>query len=149
VAAARLPANPVLGVPEAGVPCTDLPLDLVEGALGAPVELSSGLVRPDGAAVCSWAGLPGSVVFRAHQNRQDYAAARRTSRTEEGVQVAGLPPSTRGWSAVHRAGDLLVLVPPSTVVRLDVVPAAGWATEDLLTTPAEISLARAVIDSLT
>ena len=88
-------------------------------------------------------------MVRAHQNRHDYAAARRTSRTEEGVQVAGLPASTRGWSAVHRAGDLLVLVPPSTVVRLDVVPAAGWATEDLLTTPAEISLARAVIDSLT
>jgi hypothetical protein len=144
----RLPGNPVLDVPESGQPCTDLPPRVVQAALDVPIELGTTLVGPDGAVVCSWAGLPGSVTVTVRVSPADHQAAERQQHREDGVQVNELD-RARGWSAADRPGDLVVLVGPSTVIRIDVVPAPGWASDDIPTTSAEVALANAVVDMLT
>jgi hypothetical protein len=143
----RLPSNPVLGVAPTGVPCTAVPVGDVEAALGSPAELATALVRADGSVVCSWAGLPGSVTATVHDSQADHAAAERRRRNGDGVPVRGLDKG-RAWSASDQPGDLEILVGATTVIRIDVIPAAGWASDDIATTKPEIRLATAVVDKL-
>jgi hypothetical protein len=143
----RLPANPALGVSPTGVPCTAVPVGEVEAALGAPVELATALVRPDGSVVCSWTGLPGSVTAMVHDSRADHAAAERRRRHGDGARVRGLDEG-RAWSASDQPGDLEILVGATTVLRIQVIPAAGWASDDIATTKPEIRLANAIVAKL-
>jgi hypothetical protein len=117
---------------------------LVAGALGAPARLSSALLGAGDSVVCSWASLPGSVTATVLTGRRPRVAAERALRGDEGAAVAVLP-GARGWSGSDRPGDLVVLVGDNTVLRLDVVPVAGWADDDVPTTRAEIALARDLV----
>ncbi len=139
----RLPANPVLAVQPGAPPCTDIPDDTIGAALGVPPVRASAVSAPRGAVICSWAGLPGSVVLVIDPSASAGAEARRLIRRGDGLEVEGIDGAT-AWSSLEQAGDLLLVGRSAGVAQLEVIPAAGWASEDIATTPAELRLAREV-----
>ncbi|MGH3659465.1 MAG: hypothetical protein ACRDUA_22695, partial [Micromonosporaceae bacterium] len=147
-AVGRLPENARLGVPGPGLPCTGVPRGSVAAALGRPVALATQLTPADGSEMCSWAGLPGSVTVTVLDSPAEYARSIRAGAGDAGTPVRGVP-GGRAWSSPEVPGDLTVLVRPSTVARFEVVPAVGWAQEDVLTTPPEVALAGQAVAALT
>ncbi|MGH3508413.1 MAG: hypothetical protein ACRDO2_14545 [Nocardioidaceae bacterium] len=147
-AVGRLPENARLGVPGPGLPCTGVPRGSVAAALGRPVALATQLTPADGSVMCSWAGLPGSVTVTVLDSPAEYARSIRAGAGDAGTPVRGVP-GGRAWSSPEVPGDLTVLVRPSTVARFEVVPAVGWAQEDVLTTPPEVALAGQAVAALT
>jgi hypothetical protein len=147
-AVGRLPDRPVLDVPRSRPPCTEVRGDTVEAALGRPVALATLLARPDGSVICSWAGLPGSVTVSVLHDLAEFDRAARVAVGDSGTSVRGIA-GGGAWSADDIPGDLTLLLAPSTVAHVVVVPAVGWARADQLTTMPEIDLAREVVRALT
>lgn len=145
-AVGRLPRNPELGVPGTGPPCSEVAESAVADAIGAPVELATQVAWPDGSAVCSWAGLPGAATVTVLDGRTTYERIRNEVVERDGM-VHGVH-GARAWSAANTPGDLTALVAPDRVLRVEVVPAAGWADDDVPTGDTEVALANAVIAAL-
>jgi hypothetical protein len=102
-----------------------------------------------GAIECSWAGLPGAVTISRQPGLVAVEEARAAARASDLLEVNGVKaPLVRAWSDPDRPGDLLLIDGVRAVLRLEVVPSAGWAYDDMLTTPAELALAEAALASL-
>jgi hypothetical protein len=148
-AVARLPSNPILGVNQQGEPCRSVPAARVKDALGLPTELSTQVSLHHGAIECSWAGLPGVVTISRQPGLVAVEEARAVVRASDLLEVKGVKaPLVRAWSDPDRPGDLLLIDGVRAVLRIEVVPSAGWAHDDMLTTPAELALAEAALASL-
>ncbi len=149
VAVGRLPANPVLTQTTPGRRCRLVDTAAIASALGARPTLASEF-SSGREVTCSWAGPPGSVVVTLHTDpalvrRAHHRLAKPTHTRVDGIAP---PRTTAVWSSLDEAGDLLIFKDTEAMVEITVIPTAGFADEDIETTPGERALGRSVWVSL-
>ena len=145
-ALARLPSNPALPVGRPKAPCTGVPESAVAAAMSVPVKMRRTFRQPDGSFMCSWSGLPGSVVISVHRNAIQVNNYRANLSPQLYVGVPGV--HGEAWSQTDAAGDMLIFL-GDRLVKITVVPAEGFASAATRSTPGEVRLANAAIAALT
>ena len=150
LAVARVPRHPLLAPTPTSRPCVDVGPGPLSAAIGAVPVRSSTLRGPAGALMCSWTSQPGSAVVTMLRSRTAIEAYLRRLRLSDYSDVPAVttPPGVRALSRDDRPGDVLLRDGARVLVSISVVPTAGYADEEIETTPGELALVDAVVAAL-
>jgi hypothetical protein len=150
IAVGSLPANPVVEPMTAPRQCNAITAHALSDTLGRPPTVDAGLVFSPGSLTCSWGGQPGSVTVSVTDDVHVMAAFRASHTLSAYVRVPDVVPLGTGsaFSSNETAGDLVVFVDDRLMMRLDVVPAAGYTGPDIDTTDGERTLAEQLLAEL-
>jgi hypothetical protein len=146
-ALADLPLNPELADPRPRRPCARVDERAVAAAMGTGVRLRSAQLAgqpsdPDSPAMCSWAGLPGSVVVTVRTDPVQVTNFRANLSPRVYQRVREIP--AEAWSQDNHAGDLLLFV-GDALVEVTSLPGEGFSSPDVATTRGELRLGRALV----
>jgi hypothetical protein len=146
----RLPGNPELADSRPPPPCRRIDENVVAAAMGgAEVRLRSAHVDDaagdEGAAMCSWAGLPGHVVVTVRTDPVQITNFRANLSPRVYERVRRVP--AEAWSQSSNAGDLLLFL-DGALVEVTSLPGEGFSSPGVATTAGELRLARELVRTL-
>jgi predicted small lipoprotein YifL len=147
----RLPRNPRLAATSAGPACSGLPSRVVGAVIGIEPSRAVGDLAADGSLTCSWGSFPGSVDVTVIRDADRVAGYRKTLDAGSYVAVRGVGPGVTALSRTSEAGDLTLFRrrgATAAMAIVSVVPSAGYPDGSIVTTPAEVALARQVARTL-
>jgi len=138
-----LPAHPELPPGQESLPpCGRVQDRLVSAVLGGEPRLRRRHSGPRGAAMCSWAGLPGSLAVTVHTDPVQVTNFRANLTPRLYTDVPGTGAET--YSQKRQAGDLLMFV-DDVLVEVETLPGKGHTAADAATREAELRLARGLV----